>query len=178
MGFKAGHEDWRSNSAGRYIHLENDSISVIYTMEIALHPQWDNIPAARTERNGWQLSRSWRTEWASRDLSLHLSTSKVQVFSTASLSLVWGQHGYYCSTCLILLRDLEILKLDDEIWILLGGGGELAQYTWPCFAPLLDWNLIPRVERRMMNTLNYLVLFNVVPRPYRISSSTSLLSTD
>lgn len=121
MGFKARHQDWRSNSARRYIHLANDSTSVIYTMEIALHPQRDNIPAARTERNGWQLRRSWRTEWASRDLTLHLSTSKAQVFSTASLSLVWGQHGYYCSTCLILLRDLEILKLDDEIWILLGG---------------------------------------------------------
>lgn len=46
------------------------------------------------------------------------------------------------------------------------------------FASLLDLHLTQRGESRKVNTLNYLVLCNIIPRPCRISHSVSLLSTD
>lgn len=48
----------------------------------------------------------------------------------------------------------------------------------PDFASLLDLNLTQRVGSRKGNTLNGLVLFNTIPKPYRVSRSASLLSTD
>lgn len=54
---------------------------------------------------------------------------------------------------------------------------ELAQCT-SRFASLLDWNLTPKRGKKNDECVKLSFLFNIVPRLYRISSSTSLLPTD
>lgn len=117
MGVKARHQDWRSDSTGSYEDLASYSTPVIYKMETSLCPQCGNVPTAPTAALGTSSAPDTRQVLLAE--SPHLQHLRSPDFFSAPQWLVWGPHGYSCSTWLTLLRGLEILNLDDAIWILL-----------------------------------------------------------
>ena len=142
MGFKARHQDWKEvqllgelRQPGQWLNRCN-SYNAHRTAASRRHHTCgasSTVPTLSSSQDTLTALRRSRTEQGPPGAESTSVYSQSPRFSTAPLLGVWGQHWYYCSTCLMLLRGLETLKRDDEIWILLGKNWDDTHGSRLCF---------------------------------------------